>query len=155
MVDQCVNQGCSMPIYWLGKMVHGSNIHRCSWVISPLALINREFWSTLINILICWQCSKFIKVNRDVYSELIQIPFVLFCCFSPSGNGSEKLFFETLSGDLIARKMDDFISLDLPLNPSYPLVMAGFISFHLKKRRFLTPSWHGPGCPPVVVIVDL
>jgi len=38
-----------------------------------------------------------------------------------TGNTAESLTFETLSGQLIAVRDGDFISLDLPLNDPQPL----------------------------------
>ena len=47
---------------------------------------------------------------------------LFFVHFANSGNSRESVEFETLSGVLSARRHGDYISLDLPANPSEPEV---------------------------------
>ena len=60
---------------------------------------------------------------------IIQLFIDMSCIFTENKN--EKLTFETLSGQLTARREGNFICLMLPLNPPRPFQVSIVISIYL------------------------
>ncbi|XP_035669656.1 phenazine biosynthesis-like domain-containing protein isoform X4 [Branchiostoma floridae] len=86
---------------------------------------------------------------QKIAAEMNQSETAFICKLSPqddfiSKNPSSQLTFQTLSGDLFARREGDFISLDLPENKSQPqdggkykdLIKATIGSFPVQEVRF-------------------